>query len=465
MMKYDQIVEKFTKILQKNLDDNFQETDGTIFSYRFTLGGLDFNQIAKSVLSNYQLVFFFDKPAENKRFIAVGSVLRIQSGGNERFEALENSTTKNNPVVVHHLNGTIDDSIPLFVGSMSFSDIHNDRIWDEFSPSDWFIPEFIIVSRDDNLYISYQVRKEQKVDNSDTVSRLTQFLLGVKQNTEQNVRSVDTLKIERNNEADNNWKKRVAEVIREIKNDKVKKVVLSRRVKITSVSKDRIIDTLLQSKSRSPNSYIFLYKSNGSVFFGLSPEKLASFSNNKVFCHAIAGSTKRGKTEEEDAALGEELLNSGKNRYEHQVVIDHISMVLQKHCKNVQIDKTPHLQKMSYIQHLFTGTSGTPVDETNMFRILKDLHPTPAVGGYPLEPALKIIQDCEQYDRGLYTGFIGWFDAQGNGDFCVTLRSGLFKDDTLYAFVGGGIVRDSIPEDEFEETEVKLQAITTLLNS
>ena len=146
-----------------------------------------------------------------------------------------------------------------------------------------------------------------------------------------------------------------------------------------------------------------------------------------------------------------------KNREEHQYVVSMISDIFEAYCSEVLIPKTPKLMKIRDIQHLFTSVEGTLGQEIDIFSFVEALHPTPALGGVPTDIALQIIRQEEEMDRGYYAAPIGWTDAAGNGEFAVAIRSALVKEDRAYLYAGGGIVADSDPELEYEETWVKFR--------
>ncbi len=214
-----------------------------------------------------------------------------------------------------------------------------------------------------------------------------------------------------------------------------------------------------------PTCTNFLIKSGESIFFGSTPELLARFSGNQFFTEALAGSIMRGENSTEDARLENELLMSKKNKVEHDLVTDHIKTSLQNFLEKIEIDENPTVKKFSNIQHLQTNVKGILKQDSNIFDIITALFPTPAVCGIPKEKSLQLIKDTEEFDRGLFSGLIGWFNFNGYGEFNVAIRSALINKNTLYTFAGCGIVEDSNPDDEFEETNLKLKPILSLFDN
>lgn len=154
--------------------------------------------------------------------------------------------------------------------------------------------------------------------------------------------------------------------------------------------------------------------------------------------------------------LGKALLSDQKNLSEHGFVVSMIRQVLEPFCNGLNVPDEPVLMRMRDIQHLYTPVTGTVKDkDTTLFQLVKALHPTPALGGIPRQPAMEAIRLLEKMDRGLYGAPIGWVDYRGSGEFCVGIRSGLLKEDRASLYAGCGVVKESEPEEEYKETSVK----------
>jgi len=174
---------------------------------------------------------------------------------------------------------------------------------------------------------------------------------------------------------------------------------------------------------------------------------------------ALAGSARRGETEEEDVRIGAELLQSGKNNCEHAIVVAMMQEALKNHCTHVYVSAAPQLLKLKNVQHLKTPIVGELIPGRCILDIMADLHPTPAVGGFPHHAALEAIRNTEKLDRGWYSAPLGWIGASGHGEFAVALRSGLIDGSKARLFAGCGIVADSDPQTEFAESCLKFQVM------
>ncbi len=254
---------------------------------------------------------------------------------------------------------------------------------------------------------------------------------------------------------------KVAEVAHDIRDGLFEKVVLARSVQVTpqtetSFEIGAVLNRLRQSY---PGTYIFALQRGTQFFIGATPERLVQAQNGQIHTMALAGSAPRGTTQAEDERLGAELLRSEKNGIEHAVVVATVRKALLAHCSSVHVSDTPHLLKLKNVQHLETPIIGELLPGRCILDVMADLHPTPAVGGFPREEALATIRRVEQLDRGWYAGPLGWIGAGGHGEFAVALRSGLVTEQEATLFAGCGIVGDSDPQSEYAESCLKLQGM------
>jgi isochorismate synthase EntC len=154
---------------------------------------------------------------------------------------------------------------------------------------------------------------------------------------------------------------------------------------------------------------------------------------------------------------------SAKDREEHDIVVRALTDALGEVCDAVSAPATPGLLTLRDVHHLYTPVTARRREATDVFSLLERLHPTPAVGGAPRREALAFIREHEDWDRGWYAAPVGWIDASGDGEFAVALRSALMDGDRATLFAGCGIVADSVPDDEYAESELKLRAMRDAL--
>jgi isochorismate synthase len=178
---------------------------------------------------------------------------------------------------------------------------------------------------------------------------------------------------------------------------------------------------------------------------------------------AVAGTIGRGADAAEDERLGRALLASEKDREEHAIVVAFIRDLLRPLAETLEVAPEPGLMRLRYVHHLVTEIAGTVPDGNGLLALGERLHPTPAVGGEPRDVALAMVDEHEGFDRGWYAGPIGWLGADGDGELCVALRCGIVDDTRASLFAGCGIVADSDPNAEWEESRIKLRAVVSAL--
>ncbi|PDV99628.1 isochorismate synthase [Candidatus Viridilinea mediisalina] len=261
------------------------------------------------------------------------------------------------------------------------------------------------------------------------------------------------------------WRAMVAAAVAELRAGSLEKVVLAREVRARSQSPFDPAATLEALRRDYPDTFVFALARGGRTFLGASPERLVSLQGRTVAASSLAGSAPRGSRPAEDAALGQALLASPKDRVEHAVVTRMLLDALREVCADVVAAPEPTLMRLHNVQHLFTPLTATAASGTSILDLVARLHPTPALGGQPREAALAWIRQHERLDRGWYGAPVGWIDAQGQGEFAVAIRSALVGRYEASLFAGAGIVAASDPEREERETEIKLRAILGALGA
>ncbi|MGS0894520.1 isochorismate synthase [Burkholderia stagnalis] len=255
------------------------------------------------------------------------------------------------------------------------------------------------------------------------------------------------------------WQHEVRRAVDAIRHGAFGKVVLARDV-LQQYARPIAIAPLLQRlRRRDPHAHLFALRRAGVCFAGATPERLAHVQAGEARTHALAGTIARGATPDDDRALGAELMASAKERLEHALVVDAIRAALAPLSSALDVPAQPSLQRLPRLQHLSTPIRATLHAEATLLQVVAALHPTPAVAGHPRGAALTHIRAHEGFDRGWYAAPVGWVDAHGNGDFVVALRSALIADGACRLFAGCGIVADSEPAREYQETELKLSGM------
>ncbi|SNY73014.1 isochorismate synthase [Paractinoplanes atraurantiacus] len=256
----------------------------------------------------------------------------------------------------------------------------------------------------------------------------------------------------------------VAEAVRQINAGRYTKVVLARSLRADAPGFDPA-PVVRALAGRDPSGYTFgVDLGGGRTLFGASPELLVSRRGTRVTANPLAGSAARSDDSAEDARRAEALLRSEKDRHEHAVVATAVADGLRPYCRDLHVPSEPSLVRTATMWHLSTLITGTVADlAASALRLATALHPTPAVCGTPTAAARAAISELEPFDRGFYTGMVGWVDASGDGEWAVTIRCATADEDGLDLFAGAGVVAGSDPRAELAETTAKLGTMLAAL--
>ena len=256
---------------------------------------------------------------------------------------------------------------------------------------------------------------------------------------------------------------RHAEIVRQsqeyIKAGDIIQVVLAQRFQ--THTKATAQDVYRALRSINPSPYMFLLDFGDYQLVGASPEVHVRCEDGKVEIRPIAGTRWRGKTPEEDAALEKELLADEKERAEHLMLVDLARNDIGRVCDfgSVHVPEFMVIERYSHVMHIVSGVEGRLQKGHTSYDLMRATFPAGTVSGAPKIRAMQIISEMEQTQRGPYAGAVGYFSFGGNLDSCITLRTALLKDGFAYVQAGGGIVADSDPKAEFNETVNKAKAM------
>ncbi|MYY03162.1 MULTISPECIES: isochorismate synthase [unclassified Streptomyces] len=252
--------------------------------------------------------------------------------------------------------------------------------------------------------------------------------------------------------------------VRRMRAGEFDKVVLARTLELTS-SQDLDLPAMLRRLARhDPGGYTFAVPSGpGRTLIGASPELLVARTGGRLTANPLAGSAPRSSDLAEDVRRAAALLESPKDLHEHAVVVDAVREALAPFCTGLDVPEQPTLARTEAMWHLSTTVTGTLTDPaTTSLALASALHPTPAVCGTPTDVARAVIARSEPFERGAYTGMVGWQDADGDGEWVVTIRCAEAEGRSLRLFAGAGVVAASSPEAETAETGAKFR---TFLNA
>ncbi|MCD6016280.1 MAG: isochorismate synthase [Solirubrobacterales bacterium] len=354
---------------------------------------------------------------------------------------------------------------PVWTGGFAFApDGAASPPWSSFPPALLVLPELSLLRTGGETWLTLSAVTGAGADPASLVARLTRRLVALRggglplldpaPRGEARITSVTP---------PGRYEETVAAATERIRAGGLEKVVLGREVAVEAPGAHDSAAVFGALRELFPSCFCFCAGSPEGAFLGASPELLVRRRGAGVATVALAGSTRRSADPAVDDHLGEQLLRSAKDRSEHAIVSRRIERALAPRSVWVEAEAEPALVKVANIQHLATAVHAQLTDPLSAVELAALLHPTPAVGGEPVDPALAAIEELEQMDRGWYAGPVGWMDAAEDGELCVALRSALLRDRTAHLYAGAGIVADSDPAAELAETELKLEALLPLL--
>ena len=425
-------------------------------------------------LSGLGECFFWEQPAEQSALVGVGAAATIETKGITRFtdSASARHALLNDAVVTYdHPMAPAANSGPVLFGGFAFDPLApRTQLWVDFPDGLLTLPE-ILLSYNAN-HVALTINKMiQGFDDIEQHAREIEAKVGQleaaveRTPTIQQEEIYSEISIHEIRPA-SEWVEMVANIVSMIQRGVFEKVVLAREIQVMLKDSPGAFDistTLQRLRESYPTAYVFAIQRGERFFVGATPERLLHAQAGQVHTMALAGSARRGETGEEDVRIGTELLQSGKNNSEHAIVVAMVREALKNHCTHVHVSAVPQLLKLRNVQHLKTSIAGELIPGRCVLDIMADLHPTPAVGGFPRNAALEAIRSTEQLDRGWYAAPLGWIGASGHGEFAVALRSGLIDGGKATLFAGCGIVADSDPQAEFAESCLKFQVMLRAL--
>jgi len=260
------------------------------------------------------------------------------------------------------------------------------------------------------------------------------------------------------------WRTYIAAIHEAIASGEYQKIVAARRCVVDL--RRQLEDTSFMARvfAAYPDCIHFAIRRDRSTFLGATPETLFRKRGLSLHTHALAGTTRIDEDPSTDSSRDVAALQgSAKDLEEHQLVVKRICTELAPLTTSIKYSSTPSTRQVRNLIHLQTPISGELKPETTVFDLIATLHPTPAVGGSPAREAAEWISKNEPLERGLYTGTVGWIDANGDGEMAVAIRCGVLLDERAYVFAGAGIVAASNADAEYAETAGKMGPILRAL--
>jgi len=419
------------------------------------------------MLAKGQPRFYWESSRDSVAFAGFGTAVEIMEWGTDRFTKVQDKARD------LFTDAIIDDAnqpltAPRLFGGFAFrDDFVPDNTWADFTPAHFVLPHYQLVSIDGEKWLTLNTQLPHDENPDEIIPELRQAL-------QDRITWLQAQPIIEDTDAQtptnvaypmpyDDWAHIITSSTTRMKNKEFKKVVLSRVAEVTFNERINVDNALRYLADTYAESYRFLFEPRPyHAFYGASPELLVSVDGATIQTMGLAGSIGRGKTAEEDEHFAQTLLNSPKDSYEHQLVIDQIEQRLSPITSDLMIGETGILA-LSNIQHIHTPVHGTLKNPQGILPILAQLHPTPALGGTPRDIAMQIIRESETVPRGWYAAPVGWIDRNLDGNFTVAIRSAIAQEKRVWMYAGAGIVADSEPEKEWNETALKFRPMLNAL--
>lgn len=411
--------------------------------------------------------FVLEQPDRERSALAsLGCVLALDASGPGRFARLAARWRRlAAEAVCDPVDGPRGSGL-IAVGGFAFADDGGQTPeWAGFAPASLHVPQVSLARRGEEVRVTVAARVCPDDDADAVVAALRARVAALRSDPlplwdpdpARRARVVSAM-------PPAHYEQAVARATERIAAGDLEKIVLAREVDVHGgVAHDpaAIVGVL---RDEFPSCFVFAVGRGDATLVAASPELLVRRDGMRAGTLALAGSTRRSAEPSVDRHLGAQLLGSAKDREEHAIVIRRISEALAPLSVWVTAPDEPVTVQMTNIQHLATPIRAQLAGPVSALTLAGTLHPTPAVGGEPLDVAAPMIPALEGLDRGWYAGPVGWVDTNEDGEFCVALRCALLRGELARLYAGVGVVRDSDPAAELAETDVKLQALLPILS-
>jgi menaquinone-specific isochorismate synthase len=398
-------------------------------------------------------------------YAGFGIAAEFTAWGENRFQSIQEKIAS----LINNMELLGDDTayvVPRLFGGFSFrSDFITENTWAAFAPAYFVLPHYQLTRMDGLTYLtlSVQVDEGETIDAAEILAEMKAALTSMHEmlhdSAEDDPPILDNLPIKIDYPLSAGaWSDMITDATLRMKADELQKVVLARVCELRFEDRVDVDSALGYLREKYAGCYLFLFEPTPYLaFYGATPELLVRVEDREIETMALAGSIRRGATPAEDAALANELLADPKNRQEHAFVADALRDRLTPLTTVLNIPEMPEILRLKNIQHLHTPVHGRLKEPLGVLPLVEALHPTPAMGGVPQAKAMDYIAHAEPVPRGWYASPVGWIDHNLDGAFAVAIRSAISQNERVWLYAGAGIVADSIPGKEWDETALKFK--------
>ncbi|MFD1333978.1 isochorismate synthase MenF [Oceanobacillus iheyensis] len=452
---------RLASLIDITISEMVSEDEAKLFSYTKKINKLNIYTFLQLAGDRDLTRSFWSSNSNDLTILGAGQATTIQAKG-ERFQSIENQWNELLRKAVIHNPFEKQGTGIVGLGGFAFDPKKESTpLWCNFPDGQLTIPEIMVTRIENQFYLTFNMylrTDDHGFQLMEEYQEMESYLL-----EESSFFKKDVNMIEKKEVDPKQWMQTIQKATEEMKTSSTNKIVLAREVRLRFDERADIPSIIRKLIETQSNSYIFAYEIDGDCFVGATPERLVKVEGNQLFSTCLAGTAPRGKTTKEDQKIAEELYRDPKNRKEHDYVVQMIRKAVERYCTDVDIPSEPQVYMYKTLQHLYTPVTAKLMNSHSIFSIIEELHPTPALGGTPRKESMAFIRDNERLDRGWYGAPIGWLDSNNNGEFAVAIRSAMIQGTEASLFAGCGIVADSDPVSEYEETNIKLMPMLSVL--
>ncbi|HYP89179.1 MAG TPA: isochorismate synthase [Polyangiaceae bacterium] len=397
----------------------------------------------------------------DREFVGIGVAKRLTGHGPERFEKVDRDLQELWRSLEPHAATPEGAPEPRVVGGFAFQ---NGRAssppWDGFGEGQLVLPRLTYTRQEGRAWLTLAAAPHELASAAERARFLDEAaqLVAAAEAGARPEQDSAPGPFELAERSADEWRAQIDQVKRAIATGAFQKVVLARRVLVRFARELSAARTLSRLRESSPLSPRFAFRVDGVTFLGSPPERLLAKNGLHIETEAVAGTLPAS-----DVGAAEHLVSDAKLLAEHAPVVQDLVERLRPVADLQPLPARPLPHRARHVLHLKTPISATLRAPERALSLLSRIHPTPAVGGYPTQPALRFIAEHEPDERGWYAGPIGWIDAHDNADFAVALRSGVIAGKQAHLYVGAGIVSGSDSDSELQETGWKLKVLLSAL--
>lgn len=397
---------------------------------------------------------YWSRPHEQYSATALGQILYLTAEGISRFKSLQNS-------YLDYCYQWNEEPVAYMAFAFDAKDEMSDE-WAAFPNAFLCVPRLLIESRQESHIINFNF--EVAVDLQQQIDRFRCLLKNYSENPPSD-KDKDNRVICPTEDIGNkkHWFDVAEKAITAIRQQKFRKLVLSRRCLCKSKPSFNTRVLLSTLADRYPDCTIISYVDSGSQFIAVSPERLLSLKAGYLQSDAIGGTLSEKEVRKINDEAYDPSVLSPKLLEEHAIIVEDICRRLEPLCESLSLPSSPQLKKLHNIYHLETPVKGRLASHQTVLSLTEQLHPTPAVAGFPGVESVNWLRENEKHRRGWYAGAFGLMRGDQNGEVSVLLRCALVDQTQVNVYAGAGLVAESDAEMEWQEIELKMNTILNLL--